>query len=169
MQTNLKPFYRSLILTWVALSSLLLTGCESLRASEPKPSAPVNEAETKPIPPPVTIAAPIAAPVISPDMQALKDGLQLYNNGDYTGAIKKLNTSAEIWGGQNKAIQLEAIKHIAFSYCVTSKTLLCQQQFERALKLEPSFDLAAGEKGHPLWGPVFVKSKNPKKGKEQNR
>ncbi len=165
MQTTFKPFYRTPILSCFVLSCLLLAGCESLQKSEPKPPAPVKEAETKPTPAPVTVAAPIVAPVISPDMQALKDGLQLYNNGDYAGAIKKLNTSAEIWGGQNKTIQLEAIKHIAFSYCVTSKTLLCQQQFERALKLDPNFDLAAGEKGHPLWDPVFLKSKNPKKTK----
>jgi hypothetical protein len=27
------------------------------------------------------------------------------------------------------------------------------------LRLDPSFDLAPGEQGHPLWGPVFVKAK----------
>lgn len=168
MQMNLKPFFSAIRVTRfsaIALSCVLLAGCESMRPSEPKQLAPVKEVETKPTPAPVTIAPAPVVVVISPEMQALKDGLQLYNNGDYNGAIKKLNTSAEIWGGQNKAIQLEAIKHIAFSYCVTSKTLLCQRQFERALKLDPSFDLAAGEKGHPLWGPVFLKSKNPKKAK----
>jgi hypothetical protein len=48
---------------------------------------------------------------------------------------------------------------MAFSYCVTSRPAPCRQAFDRALRLDPSFDLAPGEHGHPLWGPVFTKAK----------
>jgi hypothetical protein len=52
-----------------------------------------------------------------------------------------------------------ALKYQAFSYCVTSRPAPCRQAFDRALRLDPSFDLAPGEHGHPLWGPVFTKAK----------
>ena len=35
----------------------------------------------------------------------------------------------------------------------------CRQAFERALRMDASFDLAPGEQGHPLWGPQFVKAR----------
>ena len=87
----------------------------------------------------------------------LKKGIALYDNGDYNGAIKRLG-AADVAAGP-KAIRLEALKYTAFSYCLTSRQSLCRQQFEKALKLDASFDLDAGEHGHPLWGPVFVKMK----------
>jgi hypothetical protein len=52
-----------------------------------------------------------------------------------------------------------ALKYTAFSYCVTSRPAQCRQAFDKALRLDPSFQLAPGEYGHPLWGPVFAKAK----------
>jgi Flp pilus assembly protein TadD len=98
-----------------------------------------------------------AQPSSSP---GLKEGIALYNNGDYNDAIKRLG-AADVVAGP-KATQLEALKYTAFSYCVTSRQTLCRQQFEKALKLDASFDLAPGEHGHPLWGPVFLKAKKSK-------
>jgi Tfp pilus assembly protein PilF len=88
----------------------------------------------------------------------LNAGIELYNAGDYAGAIKRLGASNDIWKA-DKAIQLEALKYMAFSYCVTGHQVQCKQQFEKAVKLDPSFDLAPGEKDHPLWEPVFDKVK----------
>ena len=87
----------------------------------------------------------------------LKEGIALYNNGDYNSAIRRLG-AADVAAG-SKAIQLEALKYSAFSYCVTSRQSLCRLQFDKALKLDASFDLDPGEHGHPLWGPVFVRAK----------
>ena len=99
---------------------------------------------------------------VSPEQAAarkdLNAGIDLYNAGDYGGAIKQLSGSNNIWKA-DKAIQLDALKYTAFSYCVTGRQVLCKQQFEKAVKLDPSFDLAPGEKGHPLWEPVFDKVK----------
>lgn len=100
------------------------------------------------------------AVLADPAQTALKEGLDAYNNGDYNGAIKKL-AAPEIARG-SKAIQLSALKYTAFSYCVTSRPVPCRQQFDKALKLDPSFELEAGENGHPLWGPVFAKAKKGK-------
>jgi hypothetical protein len=88
---------------------------------------------------------------------ALRDGIVAYDNGDYNGAIKKLSVR-EI-AKSSKANQLIAIKYTAFSYCVSGRPVLCRQQFDKALKLDPSFELEAGETGHPLWGPVFARAK----------
>jgi len=87
----------------------------------------------------------------------LQEGIRLYNDGDYNGAIKRL--SARDVNNGPLATRLTALKYMAFSYCVTSRPGPCRQAFDRALRLDPSFDLAPGEHGHPLWGPVFTKAK----------
>jgi hypothetical protein len=138
------------------LGAALLAGCASTPfggAASPAGHARTDSAAPAAAPPP----APAPAPVVS---SGLKDGIAMYNNGDYNGAIKRLN-AADVTGGP-KATQLEALKYTAFSYCVTSRQTLCRQQFEKALKLDPSFDLEPGEHGHPLWGPVFTKAKKSK-------
>lgn len=94
---------------------------------------------------------------MAPAQSGLRDGIALYNNGDYNGAIRRLGL-ADVTGGP-KTTQLQALKYTAFSYCVTSRQTLCRQQFDKALKLDPSFDLEPGEHGHPLWGPAFAKAK----------
>jgi hypothetical protein len=99
-----------------------------------------------------------AAP--APSSTGLMNGIALYNNGDYNGAIRRLGL-ADVTGG-SKTTQLAALKYTAFSYCLTSRQTLCRQQFDKALKLDSSFDLEPGEHGHPLWGPVFVKAKKGK-------
>jgi predicted small secreted protein len=131
------------------LGAVLVTGCANTPPGGGAKS--VGAAAGAPTPPPVA-AAPVAS--------GLKEGIAMYNNGDYNDAIKRLGASDVT--GSSKATQLEALKYTAFSYCVTSRQTLCRLQFEKALKLDPSFDLEAGEHGHPLWGPVFVKAKKNK-------
>jgi len=87
----------------------------------------------------------------------LQEGIRLYNDGDYNGAIRRL--SARDVNNGPLPTRLAALKYMAFSYCVTSRPGPCRQAFDRALRLDPSFDLAPGEHGHPLWGPVFTKAK----------
>src|SRR5450830_1278031 len=127
----------------VSLTVLTLAGCASTTALGP---AAANAATT--------------ASATSPP-SGLAEGVALYNKGDYNGAIKRLG-QADVTGGP-KAVQLAGLKYSAFSYCVTARQLLCRQQFDKALKIDPAFDLAAGEYGHPLWGPVFVKAKKAAK------
>ncbi|MES2759735.1 MAG: TssQ family T6SS-associated lipoprotein [Pseudomonadota bacterium] len=135
------------------LGAILATGCNSLPTiggAKTPAAAPAGSARSDG-------AATAAA---APAQSGLKEGVTMYNNGDYNDAIKRLG-AADVAGGP-KATQLEALKYTAFSYCVTSRQTLCRLQFEKALKLDPSFDLDPGEHGHPLWGPVFVKAKKSK-------
>lgn len=143
----------------------LLTGCSLFQKKTEPAAAPAHATATpsKTAPKTTSKAAdttqPAAAPVVR--QSPLNDGIELYNNGDFTGAIKRLAGAREIWSG-DKPTQLTALKYMAFSYCVTGRRTLCKRQFDKALKLDPAFDLTQGEKGHPLWGPVFEKAKKHK-------
>ena len=127
-------------------AALLLAGCDTMDSAQK--TAPADAT------PSVAAPAPPVTPEPPPPPAALTDGISLYNSGNYNGAIKRLANAQEIWSADT-AFQTEALKYMAFSYCVTSRRKLCRLQFEKALKLDPAFDLAPGEKGHPLWGPVF--------------
>jgi len=91
------------------------------------------------------------------ESNGLREGIRLYNEGDFNGAIRRLS-QRDVNNGP-LPIRLTALKYLAFSYCVTSRPAPCRQAFDRALRLDPAFDLAPGEHGHPLWGPVFTKAK----------
>lgn len=107
-----------------------------------------------------TPAAPAPAKAVVLPPSGLAEGIALYDKGDYNGATKRLGQSDVV--GSSTATRLSAFKYSAFSYCLTNRQTLCRQQFEKALKLDPAFDLAPGEYGHPLWGPVFLKAKKAK-------
>ncbi len=96
-------------------------------------------------------------PASDRDDIALREGIALYHDGDFNGAIKRLN-SGDMNGGSVRN-RVSALKYSAFSYCVTNRPTPCRQAFERALRLDPSFELAPGEQGHPLWGPQFARAK----------
>lgn len=92
------------------------------------------------------------------EQAALRDGIRLYNEGDFNGAIRRLGSN-DIRNGAPLRTRVTALKYTAFSYCVTSRPKQCEEAFERALKLDPDFTLESGEQGHPLWGPVFERAK----------
>ena len=123
----------------------LLGGCAGTASTPPGANANANPGSN------AAAGHPFAA------SSGLADGIALYDKGDYNGAIRRL-ALADVTAG-SKATQLAGLKYSAFSYCVTGRSTLCRQQFDKAIKLDPSFDLAPGEHGHPLWGPVFVKAK----------
>jgi hypothetical protein len=133
-------FFRPLAV--VAATTFMLAGCADMPGFGSSPPAHPHHAQAAP----------------AHDQTALREGIHLYNEGDFNGAIRKLS-SREVNSG-SVSTRVTALKYTAFSYCVTSRPAQCQTAFEKALKLDPSFDLAPGEHGHPLWGPVFAKAKN---------
>jgi tetratricopeptide (TPR) repeat protein len=92
------------------------------------------------------------------DQAALREGIRLYNEGDFNGAIKRLGSN-DIRASSPARVRVEALKYQAFSYCVSSRPKQCEQAFEKALKIDPEFTLEPGEQGHPLWGPAFERAK----------
>jgi hypothetical protein len=90
----------------------------------------------------------------------------LYNNGDFQTEIKRFNSNIEVLK-PFKDLELLGLKYTAFSYCLIGRKALCKQQFEKAFKLDPTFDLKDGEKGHPIWGKVFDRVKKKDGAKPQ--
>lgn len=153
---------RSLVRTLIAglAGATILSGCDTLQPLlNPKPAAKPASTQAHPAPRPSTSHAPAPppAPTVSNEQHALRDGIEAYNNGSYNDAIKRL-AAPEVSGG-TKATQLQALKYMAFSYCVTSRQTLCRQAFDKAFRIDPGFDLMPGEHGHPLWGPAFTRAK----------
>jgi len=148
-------------LLWAVLGASLLGGCAELvplferqpERNHPKTDArPEARSESRPRAESRSETAP------GREQVALREGIRLYNEGDFNGAIKRL-TSSDIRGGAPLRTRTTALKYTAFSYCVTSRPKQCQQAFEKALKIDPDFNLEPGEQGHPLWGPAFERAK----------
>lgn len=138
----------------------LLAGCADLSpyfASTPAKPHPRAEAVLAKAPPSAPAQVQASSPAPAGDAAALREGIRLYENGDYNAAIRRLS-SPEVANGPVR-MRVTALKYTAFSYCVTNRAAQCQRAFEAALKLDPKFELAPGEYGHPLWGPVFAKAK----------
>lgn len=155
---------RSLLLTIAAglAGAVILSGCDTLKplVTPSKPATAGTAPARGTARPAGAAAASQAAASGTADQMILRDGIELYNRGAYNDAIKRL-AAPEIAAGP-KAGQVQALKYMAFSYCVTSRHTLCRQSFEKAFKLDPSFALLPGENGHPLWGPAFARAKKGK-------
>ncbi|QNB00481.1 TssQ family T6SS-associated lipoprotein [Massilia sp. Se16.2.3] len=143
------------------LASALLAGCAELapifdRKAEPErdrtPAREASRGEAR------TSARSDPRADSGRDQVALREGIRLYNEGDFNGAIKRPG-SADIRGGSPLRTRVTALKYTAFSYCVTSRPKQCEQAFEKILKIDPDFTLEPGEQGHPLWGPAFERAK----------
>ena len=157
----MNSMYRTLLAAFAG--TLILSGCETVAprvAAKAPATAQKASAQPPARPAPGTPGNPIPPGSGAAEQSALKDGIELYNKGAYNDAIKRL-AAPEIVNGA-KADRVQAHKYTAFSYCVTSRQTLCRQQFEKAFKLDPSFNLQTGEHGHPLWTPQFEKARKAK-------
>ncbi len=83
----------------------------------------------------------------------LVEGLHWYETGDFRRAQRALRSSLD--AGLTAADEISARKHLAFIYCMSARERLCREEFKRVLALNPNFELALAEAGHPQWGPVF--------------
>lgn len=102
-----------------------------------------------------------ALPETPPTTEALQQLQQVrdqYSAGHYGEVIRSVATSDAL-ASSSKAVRIEAYKLQAFSYCVTRYTQLCEDSFARILSLDPNFELAANEAGHPAWGPAFQRAR----------
>jgi Tfp pilus assembly protein PilF len=89
----------------------------------------------------------------------LEEGVQNYEEGNYRVAKRRLQFALE--EGLSRPDRVKAHKYLAFIACVSSQQLTCREEFAIALELDPNFELAPAEAGHPIWGPMFksVKAK----------
>ncbi|HLF38120.1 MAG TPA: TssQ family T6SS-associated lipoprotein [Burkholderiales bacterium] len=87
----------------------------------------------------------------------LADGIKLYEDANYSEAARLLQSSLD--QGLGRDDQVKAHKYLAFIHCVSGREQRCRDEFRSALKIDPTFELAANEAGHPIWGPAFRSAK----------
>ncbi len=161
---------RALRSTLSLLIPTLLAACAT------PPPTPVNY--PAPTPPPVAVApsppvpaapsTPIAPPPpavdVSANERALVTAIEAYDRGDYALAVRlltPLSNESTLEAEQH----LRALKTLAFSQCSTNAITACRGTFERAFRVDARFDLSAAERGHPIWGPQFVRARKTVTGK----
>lgn len=98
------------------------------------------------------------APPLARAEQLLADGMKKYDAGDYDAAAKLLQDAAKE-GLKDKRDQVKSLKFAAFCSCLANKVTLCRAEFTRIFDVDPAFDLAPAEAGHPSWGKAFVQAK----------
>ncbi len=149
--------------------SALLAGCPTAptappaTVSYPPASTPVPP---PPPPPPPIVVAPTPAPPVSVEPSAndtaLAAAIATYERNNFRQAISLLTPLAADGGPLDTPQRLRALKYLAFSQCSSSGAgalVACRQAFERAFRLDPGFELAPAERGHPLWGPEFDRAR----------
>jgi tetratricopeptide (TPR) repeat protein len=103
-------------------------------------------------------AAAKPAPVRSGAEGLLDQGLARYAEGKFDAAAKLFTASLK-QGLAAKGDQVTALKHSAFSLCLLNRKTACRNEFTKIFKVEPAFDLAPAEAGHPSWSKVFADAK----------
>lgn len=133
--------------------------------SQPAPSASSGSSTTPSRPAPAA-SGPLPTPAPQPEapppptalQTQLAEAIRLFDAGEFYLAAGRLRNLPDL-NTANVETQLTAMKYLAFSYCVTNRRTLCQQQFEAALKVDPKFELAPAERGHPIWKVHFERAK----------
>lgn len=90
--------------------------------------------------------------------QMLTEGMVKYDAGDYAASYKVLEAAVKE-GLKDKADQVRAMKHMAFSLCLQDKFRDCRAAFMKIYEVDPAFDLAPAEAGHPSWTRTFASAK----------
>jgi Tfp pilus assembly protein PilF len=89
-----------------------------------------------------------------PAEKALLAGIRTYEDGQYAESEKQLNAALHAGLVSPKDVAA-AQKYLAFIYCTSNRTPLCEAAFREARKADPAFALSRSEQGHPAWGPVY--------------
>ena len=168
MNITLRPIHLALVALFVSACATPPPAPVNYPAPAPRPPAAVAPPPVAPAPVPVAPIAPVApvAPAadINANERALVTAIEAYDRGEFPSAIRQL-TAMVTDGTLDPAQLLRALKTLAFSQCSVNATTACRQTFERAFKADPTFDLAVAERGHPIWGPQFVRARRAVLGK----
>jgi hypothetical protein len=100
--------------------------------------------------------------------QMLSDGLVKYDAGEY-GAAHTLLAGSLREGLKDKADQVKAMKHVAFTLCLENKIRECRAEFLKIYEVDGNFDLTPAEAGHPSWTKTFAAAKAQAKKAQHER
>jgi len=108
--------------------------------------------------------APPQAPVGLTDLterpaeRALMGALRAYDDADYPAVERQANEAMKLGLRSNRDVAT-AHKLRAFVYCTSNRLAACEAEFRAARTADPNFVLSKAEAGHPVWGPVYLKSR----------
>jgi len=98
------------------------------------------------------------APPLAKAEQLLADGTKKYDAGEYDTAAR-LFQEATKEGLKSKPDQVKSLKFTAFCACLANKITQCRADFTRIFDIDPAFELAPAESGHPSWSKTFAQAK----------
>jgi Tfp pilus assembly protein PilF len=119
-----------------ACAGLLAAGCETA-------------------PPPAVGVTDIAE---RPAERALLGAMRAYDDADYPAVERQANDALRL-GLRSPRDLATAHKLRAFVYCTSNRLAECEAEFRAARAADPGFALTHAEAGHPVWGPVYLKSR----------
>jgi Tfp pilus assembly protein PilF len=93
-----------------------------------------------------------------PAERALMGALRAYDDADYPTVERQANEAMKL-GLRSTRDVATAHKLRAFVYCTSNRLAACEAEFRAARVADPAFVLSKAEAGHPVWGPVYLKSR----------
>ena len=109
-------------------------------------------------PPPAEAPQGITDLTERPAERALVGAMRAYDDADYPAVERQANEAMKL-GLRSKRDVATAHKLRAFVYCTSNRLAACEAEFRAARAADPSFVLTHAEAGHPVWGPVYLKSR----------
>ena len=93
-----------------------------------------------------------------PAERALMGAMRAYDDADYPAVERQANEAMKL-GLRSPRDLATAHKLRAFVYCTSNRLAACEAEFRAARTADPAFVLSHAEAGHPVWGPVYLKSR----------
>jgi len=93
-----------------------------------------------------------------PAERALMGAMRAYDDADYPAVERQANEAMKLGLRSNRDVAT-AHKLRAFVYCTSNRLAACDAEFRAARTADPAFTLSKAEAGHPVWGPVYLKSR----------
>ena len=93
-----------------------------------------------------------------PAERALIGAMRAYDDADYPAVERQADAALKL-GLRSPRDLATAHKLRAFVYCTSNRIDACEAEFRAARAADPAFELSHAEAGHPVWGPVYLKSR----------
>lgn len=93
-----------------------------------------------------------------PAERALIGALRAYDDADYPSVERQVDEALKR-GLRSPRDLATAHKLRAFVYCTSNRISACEAEFRAARVADPAFALSHAEAGHPVWGPVYLRSR----------
>jgi len=93
-----------------------------------------------------------------PAERALMGAMRAYDDADYPAVERQANEAMKL-GLRSARDVATAHKLRAFVYCTSNRLAACEAEFRAARAAFPAFVLTRAESGHPVWGPVYLRSR----------